>query len=111
MMSVDARPVILVLEESEPLRRAICSALTAEGFEVRAPSDRAAWQDSARTEPRVVLIDLAGYSAENAARLVEAFQPARIVAIEPPEELRGRVARIPLPFSLSALVGAVAAEA
>lgn len=104
-------PVIVVLEESEPLRTALCSALAAEGFEVRAPSDRAAWSESARIHPRVVLMDLAGYTAESARALVDAFQSARIVAIEPPDEVRERVEPIPLPFSLSALMGAVTAAA
>lgn len=108
-MNLTSRPVIVVLEESEPLRAALSSALIAEGFEVRAPSDRAAWRDTARLRPEVVVIDLAGYTAEAASPLVDAFGGARIVAIEPPEELAARVEPIGLPFSLSALMGAVTA--
>ena len=106
-MNLDSRPVVVVLEDSQPLRTALCSALSNEGYEVRAPEDPRAWKQEAGIRPDVVVMDLAGYSGDLARPLVEAFSEARIVAIEPPVEVRASVEPIGFPFSLSALMGAL----
>jgi two-component system, OmpR family, alkaline phosphatase synthesis response regulator PhoP len=53
----DAR--ILVVEDEEPLRMALCDALRAEGFEVLEAADGVAGRDTAlREDPDLVLLDL-----------------------------------------------------
>ena len=50
---------ILVVEDEEPLRMALCDALRAEGFEVLEAADGVAGRDTAlREDPDLVLLDL-----------------------------------------------------
>lgn len=114
-MGGDATPPVLVVEDDEPLRDSIMTALSDAGIRCHgAPDGTAALATCQRNDPDVIVLDL-GLPGLDGARFVDAYRRipgsgARIIVISGTDRATETAARIRAtaffskPFDMSRLV-------